>query len=65
MPEIDAPGHAYAFGLAFPEMVIPCTNVAVDSDIGPVNIVPVVSTSISYLSHLLSFPFFRTFKRMA
>ena len=36
VPELDAPGHGYAFGLAFPEMVIPCTNVAVESDIGPV-----------------------------
>jgi hexosaminidase len=45
VPELDAPGHGYSYGLAFPEMVAPCTNVPAVSDIGPVNVVPIDPTS--------------------
>eukprot|EP00039_Didymoeca_costata_P008632 m.114452 g.114452 ORF g.114452 m.114452 type:complete len:1152 (-) comp14167_c0_seq1:6-3461(-) len=40
IPELDAPGHGYSFGLAIPDMVVPCEHVNTGSDIGPVNVVP-------------------------
>eukprot|EP00041_Stephanoeca_diplocostata_P032317 m.1032949 g.1032949 ORF g.1032949 m.1032949 type:complete len:1186 (+) comp24129_c0_seq8:123-3680(+) len=40
VPELEAPGHAYSMGLAYPNLTVNCSGAAVDTDIGPINIVP-------------------------
>ena len=42
--ELDTPGHAFSMGLAFPNVTVPCTGVALDTDIGPINVVPLDPT---------------------
>ncbi|EGD78011.1 hypothetical protein PTSG_09649 [Salpingoeca rosetta] len=43
IPEIDVPGHAYSWGLAYPDITVECPKIHT-TDIGPINVVPLDPT---------------------